>query len=231
MNFYLGILALATTIAWGSLSAAEDVPYLACFEIASERHRVPLETLIGVASVESGFNPDARSSANAHGIMQIRWPVTARHLGVRRVSELYNPCVNIDIGAGYLAELLDRYDGNQTLALAAYNFGPTRLRTEADIPTSVSSYVQKVRANESRMSTAQPSLATEIVLNEFDRQDQAFGYTNSVNRFITTPAVRMFSVPGPYRSKRYRVVLNTTELTQLDRIRLARIVNLEETGP
>ena len=87
---------------------AEKIPFLRCFEIASERHAVPLDTLIGVARVESDFDPVARSGANAHGIMQIRWPLTARHLGVRRVSELYNPCVNIDIGAGYLAELLDR---------------------------------------------------------------------------------------------------------------------------
>jgi hypothetical protein len=59
--------------------------------------------------------------------MQILWPDTARHLGIHRLSELYDPCTNIDAGARYLKELLARYNGNLHLALAAYNYGPRRI--------------------------------------------------------------------------------------------------------
>ena len=59
--------------------------------------------------------------------MQILWPDTARHLGIHRLSELYDPCTNIDAGARYLRELLQRYDGDLHLALAAYNYGPGRI--------------------------------------------------------------------------------------------------------
>jgi hypothetical protein len=61
--------------------------------------------------------------------MQILWPGTARELGFARVDELYEPCRNIDAGAGYLRGLVDRYNGNLHLALAAYNYGPGRIPT------------------------------------------------------------------------------------------------------
>jgi hypothetical protein len=67
--------------------------------------------------------------------MQILWPGTANHLGIYRLTELYDPCTNIDAGARYLKELLLRFDGNIHLALAAYNYGPERIaRDEANIP-------------------------------------------------------------------------------------------------
>ena len=74
-------------------------PYQGCFEVAAQMHAVPLELLLAVAATESNWQADARSDANAHGIMQIQWPGTARHLGVKRVAELYNPCLNISLGA------------------------------------------------------------------------------------------------------------------------------------
>jgi hypothetical protein len=64
--------------------------------------------------------------------MQIRWPQTAKHLGVFQLDELYDPCTNILAGARYLRELLDRYNGNLHLTLAAYNYGPTRIRKNSD---------------------------------------------------------------------------------------------------
>ena len=73
--------------------------------------------------------------------MQILWPDTARHLGIHRLSELYDPCTNIDAGARYLKELLARYNGNLHLALAAYNYGPRRIPVDGGaIPSGANWY-------------------------------------------------------------------------------------------
>ena len=110
---------------------ALEFPYLSCFEKSAETHGLPITLLLAVARGESDFDPRARSHANAHGLMQILWPDTARHLGIRRLADLYRPCTNVDAGARYLKELLTRYDGNLHLALAAYNYGPARIPTKA----------------------------------------------------------------------------------------------------
>ena len=90
---------------------------------------------------ESDFETTARSRANAHGVMQILWPGTAKHLGIHRLSELYDPCTNIDAGARYLKELLARYSGDLHLALAAYNYGPRRIPINGGtIPTGANWY-------------------------------------------------------------------------------------------
>ena len=102
-------------------------PHASCFSVAALQHGLPESLLLAVARGESDFEATARSRANAHGVMQILWPGTARHLGIHRLSDLYDPCTNIDAGTRYLKELLERYDGNLHLALAAYNYGPGRI--------------------------------------------------------------------------------------------------------
>jgi soluble lytic murein transglycosylase-like protein len=130
---------------------AAKYPYQSCFEIASRMHDVPLDVLLAVAATESAWNPDARSHANAHGIMQIQWPGTARHLGVTRVSELYNPCLNIELGARYLRELMDRNGGDLSRALAAYNYGPSRIQGLDVLPSGASRYVDVVGTHRERI--------------------------------------------------------------------------------
>lgn len=86
--------------------------------------------VLAVIRQESLFDPDARSSAGAHGLMQIM-PATAKNvakrLGIGRPA-LHDPAVNLTVGHAYLAEMIRDFDGSYVLALAAYNAGPTRAR-------------------------------------------------------------------------------------------------------
>lgn len=109
---------------------AVHYPYGHCFRSAARKYDLPLSLLLAVARGESNFDPRAQSNRNCHGIMQIQWPGTAKHLGIFRLNALYEPCNNIRAGAKYLRELLNRYDGNLHLALAAYNYGPGRIKKE-----------------------------------------------------------------------------------------------------
>lgn len=116
-------------------------PHATCFRAAALAHELPETLLLAVARGESDFEPAARSRANAHGVMQILWPTTANHLGIYRLSELYDPCTNIDAGARYLKEMLARFNGNLHLALAAYNYGPKRIAANPDdIPSGANWY-------------------------------------------------------------------------------------------
>jgi hypothetical protein len=123
------------------LEPAYRFPHARCFSAAALQYDLPETLLLAVARGESDFEATARSRANAHGVMQILWPDTAKHLGIHRLSALYDPCTNIDAGARYLRELLGRYDGNLHLALAAYNYGPTRIPVDGGrIPNGANWY-------------------------------------------------------------------------------------------
>lgn len=118
-------------------------PFERCFKLASAKYSLPLSLLLAVSRGESNFNPRAKSDRNCHGLMQIRWPQTAKHLGVDRLEALYDPCTNIFAGARYIRELMDRYNGNLHLTLAAYNYGPKRIpknTTSSSIPEGAKWY-------------------------------------------------------------------------------------------
>ena len=83
-----------------------------------------------IARRESSFMADANSPAGAKGLMQVM-PATAKQLHRRKVTNkhLMNANENIKLGTKYLKRLLDRHDGNQVLATAAYNAGPYRVKS------------------------------------------------------------------------------------------------------
>jgi soluble lytic murein transglycosylase-like protein len=78
------------------------------------------ELVRAVVQVESAYNPYAISPKGAQGLMQLM-PSTAHRFGVKNA---FNPEENVRAGVAYLRQLLDRYDNDEELALAAYNAGP-----------------------------------------------------------------------------------------------------------
>ena len=86
----------------------------------SQKRGVRSDLVRAVMQVESGFNPYAQSPKGAMGLMQLM-PATAKQYGVKNA---FNPAENVRAGVAYLRELLDRYQDNEELALAAYNAGP-----------------------------------------------------------------------------------------------------------
>ena len=112
------------------------------FEEASALYQIPSKLLRAVAKAESGFNPKAVSKAGAMGVMQLM-PGTARSLGV---SDPYNARQNILGGAKYLKQNLNRFGGDVSLALAAYNAGPGSVTKYGGIPPykETQNYVAKI---------------------------------------------------------------------------------------
>jgi len=112
------------------------------FDRAASKYGVPVNLLKAVGKAESGFDENAVSRCGAQGIMQLM-PATAKSLGV---SNSFDPEQNIMGGAKYISGLLKKYDGDTSLALAAYNAGSNNVAKYGGIPPfkETQDYVVKV---------------------------------------------------------------------------------------
>jgi soluble lytic murein transglycosylase-like protein len=129
-------------------------------ELISEHSRlngVRMDLVRAVIQVESAFNPFARSPKGALGLMQLM-PATAQQFGVKNP---FNPIENVRAGVAYLRQLLDRYENNEQLALAAYNAGPGAVdRHGQSVPPylETQAYVAKIN----RMAGTRPQARKQI---------------------------------------------------------------------
>jgi soluble lytic murein transglycosylase-like protein len=100
------------------------------------------DLLVRQAYQESKFNPNAKSSKQAGGVMQII-PSTAKELGVKNV---FNPDENIRGGVAYMKQLLQKYKGNPEMALAAYNWGPGNVDKKGlnKLPAETQGYLKNI---------------------------------------------------------------------------------------
>ena len=110
---------------------------------AADRHRMDPALVRAVIQTESNWNPKAYSHKGAGGLMQLI-PTTAQRFGAY---DVFDPQQNIDAGVKYLRTLLERYNGNLELALAAYNAGEGAVDRVHGIPSfrETRSYVQRVQ--------------------------------------------------------------------------------------
>ncbi|WP_353865225.1 lytic transglycosylase domain-containing protein [Svornostia abyssi] len=128
----------------GAATGPLNTPYAAEIQAAAQKHGVDPALLTALVRQESNFNPTAGSPAGARGLTQLM-PGTAASLGVTDVND---PVQALDGGAKYLKQQLDAFNGDERLALAAYNAGPGAVQKFGGIPpyAETQNYVKKVLA-------------------------------------------------------------------------------------
>lgn len=129
----------------------EGRPFAALIETVSLAHGIDPALVHAVVEAESNYRAGAQSHAGARGLMQVM-PATGRDLGVTSAARLFDPQANLEAGVKYLKWLLERFDGDLTHAVAAYNAGPGAVARYRGVPPyrETQNYVKKVLANFAR---------------------------------------------------------------------------------
>lgn len=124
---------------------SEKSQILSMINKVAKKNGVDEKLVQALIKQESGFNPKAKSKAGAMGLMQLM-PSTAKAMGV---SDPYNAAQNVEGGVKYLKSMLNRYNGNVILALAAYNAGPNAVDKYSGVPPykETQNYVKSILAN------------------------------------------------------------------------------------
>lgn len=127
-----GIVGAAQIKKWNDLQLRFPMEYPELYRKHAEQQNIPMNWALSITRRESAFNPSARSSVGAMGLMQLM-PKTAREVAKKslhplgKIKDLYKPKTNIALGTAYLAQMLNRYNGSRIYATAAYNAGPSRV--------------------------------------------------------------------------------------------------------
>ena len=140
LDTYVSDNVIGSTAYANALTGANQ--YASIIEKAAATYNVPEKLIAAVIKQESNFNPTVVSHAGAQGLMQLM-PKTAQYLGV---TNAFDPEQNIMAGAKYLRQMLDKFDNDPTLALAAYNAGASRVTKYGGVPPfkETQNYVKKV---------------------------------------------------------------------------------------
>jgi len=150
------IASLAQADAWDDVRLRYPRPYRAAVAAASRLTQLPADWILAVMRQESLFRPDAVSSADARGLMQLQLSTAAAvaqrwHLPAPDAHSLFDPSAAVPLGAAHLRELLTRYGGQLAMALAAYNAGTAPVaRWLPAQPMQADIWIENIPYNETR---------------------------------------------------------------------------------
>lgn len=180
MGWYqMGILAAAYEGFWNDMVLRFPSAYNDLFARESTQRNIDPLWALAVSRQESALFPWARSSAGARGLMQLM-PSTAKRTSklarvpYRGAHELYEPHTNVRLGTAYLAQMLERFDGNKAHATAAYNAGPHRverwLEGREDLPLDI--WIELIPFDETR-TYVQNVLSFRVIYGQLQETPRA----------------------------------------------------------
>lgn len=152
----------------GTGAVYSEENFRAAVEEKARQHNVDPRLVNAIIRAESNWNPGAVSPKGALGLMQLM-PSTAAVLGV---SNPFDPLENIDGGVRYISHLIERFNGNLVLALAAYNAGPALIEKKGAVPSipETVSYVKRVMKYYNNGSGMVMNVNTQAIQREVKKE-------------------------------------------------------------